>query len=67
MIQGQTSKPASQRYKKEARKHVMRDIGFMRRKENIAEVPGDPKPDRPGANVDDGVVQEHVCTGKKTR
>lgn len=29
-------KPASQRYNKEARKHVMRDIGLSRRKEKLA-------------------------------
>ena len=29
-------KPASQRYNKEARRHVMRDIGFSRRKEKPA-------------------------------
>ena len=33
------SKPASQRYTREARKHVMRDIGLSRRKEKPAKAP----------------------------
>jgi hypothetical protein len=33
------NKPASQRYSKEARKHVMRDIGLSRRKDKPAKAP----------------------------
>lgn len=52
-------KPASQRYNREARKHVMRDIGFSRRKEKACVQTPRLRPSCQAPIVVDGQPKQH--------
>ena len=60
------TKPASQRYSKAARKHVMRDIGLARRKDKLGR-PSIPHGEGQASNVVDGPAAKTPHVAKTTK